>query len=182
MVDNKNQRLQGLGDFNHKAASHHYTRFVKGLRLFLPLMAIGILAIVIVWPQLTRIEQEPLTKQDLTALEQAETRNILKNPIFNTQDAKGRPITITATEANQNRAGDTRVLLIGPTAKIRDNNDVLTIQAEEGFFDPTANIIQLKNNVILTTPMGTIEGQEVILDNRAQKTIFHGRTKAVINQ
>jgi LPS export ABC transporter protein LptC len=170
-----------------------------------------ILALLILWPTLSKIETEPLTVRDIEALRDAETQNQLLNPTFNTTDSQGRLVTIKAQEATQAKSSSDRIFLNAPSAQMNTGDDALQFQADQGVYDQSTKIIQLNNNVtikdadhnILTTDgltanidagtatsntpakitaqQGTIEGQSVIIDHTAQTTTFKGPAKAVIN-
>lgn len=204
-------RLQGLDNNARRAVNTRpYSAFIRLLKLALPLLAVGMVMVLILWPRLSAIKTEPLGKADLQALEQAETETRLLNPVYNTADDKGRPFTITADEAVQKRADDTTITLTTPSASLKDNGTVTTLTADQGQYNQTDKVMVLKNNVtlkdsndniletdtlttdiksgraysdspaILTTPNGTIEGQKILIEENGQKTIFQGPAKAVI--
>jgi lipopolysaccharide export system protein LptC len=205
-------RLSGL-DNTGKAGGNSigYSKFIKSLKFILPLVALGILGLLILWPQLSKIEPTPLNRDDLAALKQAETENTLINPVFNTVDEKGRPVMITAEDARQNREEKDMITLISPKASLNDDNAVFTIEAQDGQYDQGNKRLTLENNVViindqgvrletqslttdinnnivqsnsaakLTSEQGTIEGQSVIIDRNNQTTTFKGPAKAVIN-
>ena len=158
-----------------------------------------------------KIHTEPLTKQDLTALRQAETQNRLLQPTFNTQDSKGRLVKIQAKEAIQNKTSGHLVHLKTLNAQMDEGKDAVQFEANEGIYDQDKKIITLQDNVVihgvddtilttqeltanihtgvatstspatLETQQGTIQGQSVTIDQNAQTTTFQGPAKAVIN-
>ncbi len=204
-------RLSGLDFKNDDVNIQPYSRFIKSLQLILPLGILLIIGVLILWPQLSKIETEPLSPQDVKALRQAESQNTLLRPVFNTLDSKGNPVTISADNAVQKRDQDDFVILEKPSASMNDNSRILQFNADNGEYNQTTKILTLSNNVTiqdsdnnvleveditadiqkniaysdspakLTTNHGTIEGQSVILDQENQITIFKGPAKAVIN-
>lgn len=204
------QRLQGLDSRNDTTNIVVYSSLVRALKIFLPLAAIAIIGILLIWPQLAAIQSVPLGKADIQALKQAETENRLLNPVFNTNDEKGRPIIITATEAIQRRSNENSIELITPSATLKDATRSTTLNADNGHYDQLNKVIDLQNNVVvrdtqnntleteqltadignntaynnvptkLTTPNGVIEGQSVLIENNGAKTTFKGPAKAVI--
>lgn len=210
MSDNNN-RLSDLQNNNIIADMRGYSRFIRFLKFALPLGAMAIIGLLLLWPQLSAIQTEPLNENDLKALKQAETQNTLLNPVFNTVDDKGKPIAIKADSAVQNRNNKDEITLTGPAATMQDNGRTLEFHANEGVYNQSDKILDLTNGVILkdsdnnvlttqsltadiknntaishapatlTTKDGVIEGKSVIIDQQNQTTIFQGPAKAVIN-
>jgi len=204
-------RLSGL-DFKNDAGNvQTYSRFIKSLQYILPLGALVIIGLLVLWPQISKIETSPLTQADLKALKSAETENTLLKPTFNTQDDKGNPVEISASNARQAKDEESIITLDNPEARIDDNGRVLQFNAQSGVYNQTSKILTLndmvtiqdsQNNILetgnitadinkniatstspakLTTPQGTLEGQSVIIDQANQITTFKGPAKAVIN-
>lgn len=190
-----------------------YSRFIRFMKLLLPLMLVGIIGLLIIWPQISQVETVPLNQDDLRALQSAERENRLLRPVFNTLDNQGRPFSITAESARQSREAQETVFLTAPQAEIHDDTEsVYSLEAKTGTYDQNAKILILGDGVLLrdtddnvlttdrlitdipqnraqsegpatlTTRMGTIEGQSVIIDHQKQTTVFQGPAKAVINQ
>jgi lipopolysaccharide export system protein LptC len=204
------ERLQGLDSRQDTQNVVAYSSFIRVLKIFLPLAALGVIGILLVWPQLQKIAESPLGQLDIQALQQAETENRLLQPVFNTQDDKGRPVTITAEEAVQKKSNENLIELNKPSAILKGDDRDTTLNAEQGAFDQKNNVIILNTNVViqdsqnnvlqtqsltaditnnnvssnepttLTTPQGKIEGQGIIIENNGTKTIFKGPAKAVI--
>jgi LPS export ABC transporter protein LptC len=207
-----NSRLSGIENNLINMDGRVYSRFVKFIRIFLPLLVVAILGIVFLWPQLKKIETTPLTQTDIEALKQAESQNSLLAPVFNTNDSKGNPVTISASEAKQDRQQSEIITLINPKAAFENSGNEIDLQAKNGVYHQSEQTIMLRENVIiqdkdgiiletesldanislntaksqtpakLTTKNGVIEGQSVEYDNQKQTTTFQGPAKAVINQ
>lgn len=208
MSDN---RLSGLDNKTVSGNVQPYSRFIRFIRLFLPLGILFILALLVLWPVLSKIETEPLSVRDIQALREAETQNQLLNPLFNTIDSDGRPVTIKAQEATQNKSSSNQIYLRAPAAQMNTGDNAIQFQADEGIYDQDLKTIQLNNNVVIqdtdnnilttqgltadinagtatsntpaqiTTKHGAIMGESVIIDHHNQTTIFKGPAKAVIN-
>ena len=167
------------------AASKH-AQSIKYLRIIRYVLIFGVLmllTILIIWPQVRQIETQPLSTSDLKALKQAETENTLINPVFNSRDTNGRPFTVIAKEAIQNRENKHIIFLVKPNARLstaRDNP--IELKAEEGVFNQSSQILTLHNNVLLSMDIATIKGDKLILDQNNQTVTFQGPTKAVINK
>ena len=204
-------RLSGLDFKNDAGDVKTYSRFIKSIQYILPIGILTIIGVLVLWPQLSKIETSPLTQADLKALKSAETENILLKPTFNTQDEKGNPVEISASNARQAKDEDNVVTLDNPSAKINDQGRILEFNAQKGVYNQSTKMLTLENNVMirdsqnniletgnitadinkniatstspakLTTDQGTIEGQSVIIDQENQITTFKGPAKAVIN-
>ena len=206
------ERLSGLENKKASGNVQPYSSFVKWVKVILPLMVLGIIGLLIIYPQLSNIETSPLTKEDLTALQKAETENNLLKPVYNTLDSEGQPFSITAEEARQERDNSEKVYLVKPTAEMNAEDNKLYLNAADGEYDQNKKILILKNGVTLkddqnnvlttddlttsladnkaeskspaklTTDQGVIEGRSVSIDHKNQTTTFQGPAKAVINQ
>ena len=206
------ERLSGLENTSNTGNVQPYSFFVKLIKFTLPLIVLAIIGILIIWPQISDIETAPLTKEDLTALQEAESENRLLNPVFNTLDSEGKPFAISAQEARQKRDDNKKLYLVSPTAEMDSNDNKLYLEAAEGEYNQEQKILVLnkgvilkdkKNNILTTeslttsiidgtaesqtpaklkTDQGVIEGQAVIIDHQKQTTTFQGPAKAVINQ
>lgn len=204
-------RLQDIENTSIARNVQPYSNFVRAVRLFLPVGILGIIGVLVLWPTLQKIQTEPLTNKDLTALQQAETQNKLLSPTFNTQDSKGRLVKIEAEEATQNKSSGHLIHLKTLSAQMDEGENAVQFEADQGIYDQDKKIITLNDNVkihgkddivlttesleanihtgiatssspaILETQQGVINGQSVIIDQNAQTTTFQGPAKAVIN-
>lgn len=210
-MTNNDNRLSGLDFKQDNQNVQPYSRFIKSLQFILPIGILLVVGLLVLWPQLSKIETSPLTEKDVKALKRAKTENTLIKPTFNTVDSKGNPVEISATNARQSKAEKNTITLENPSAKMNDNGRILQFEAQSGLYDQSNKILLLrdgvklqdsqnntletesltadiKNNiaksdspVTLTTDQGVIEGQSVIIDQEKQTTIFQGPAKAVIN-
>lgn len=204
------ERLRGLENEGRKTGNvRMYSAFVKFMQLVLPLAAIAIIMVLMLWPRLSADKIAPLDESDLQALKRAESENRLLSPVFNTQDDAGRPLTITAEQAVQLRADRDRITLVEPAAALKAENGTMQISGETGEYDQSQNTMVLQGGVsvtdgenilktetlsadigkgraesaspaMLTTKNGTVTGQKVIVEDNGQRTIFKGPAKAVI--
>tara|TARA_B100001750_G_C15440499_1_gene563287 strand:+ start:260 stop:889 length:630 start_codon:yes stop_codon:yes gene_type:complete len=188
-----------------------YSYFIRMIKVVLPLIVFIIIGLLLIWPQISDIETAPLTQQDISALQEAQSENLLLNPVFNTLDDKGKPFSITAHEARQNRDDRDKIVLTAPAAEMNNDDNTFYLEAENGEYDQMRKTLILNNDVVLkdkknnvlttqdlttsiadgkarsnspaklTTTQGSIEGQSVIIDQQNQTTTFQGPAKAVIN-
>lgn len=203
-------RLEGL---HHRSTDgktvQFYSRFVRIIRYVLPLVMIVIVAGMIAWSQLSDIDFQPLSKQDLKDLQKAEAQNQLLEPSFQTQDSSGRPIRITATQAVQDRDAIHRVILKNPQARFEDDQ-VMTLRADQGVYNQKTeellliggvnirygddlvlstetlqaliadNILKGDQPARLDSDRMTVTGSGVTLRRLEETLIFHGPVRAVI--
>ena len=80
-----------------------YTRFVRIMRLVLPLIALGIVIILFSVKGVDDTAISPIKSEDNPNrnIEETITRNELTNPEFRSSDKKNQPYTITALRAVQ---------------------------------------------------------------------------------
>ena len=136
------------------AVNQTYTRFVKTLRIALPLLAIVSLVILVVWPilnQETAIQEEPIT---ITAEEKPEgvSDDALQmiNPEFTGVDSKNNPYTITAETVFQGSTEKADITLINPVADLElQNNGWVSLKAEKGVYQPSQEKLTLDGDVTL---------------------------------
>ena len=101
-----------------------YSYFIRMIKVVLPLIVFIIIGLLLIWPQISDIETAPLTQQDISALQEAQSENLLLNPVFNTLDDKGKPFSITAHEARQNRDDRDKIVLTAPAAEMNNDDNI----------------------------------------------------------
>lgn len=176
MADN-GERLSGLSARDSVAASaniHRYSRFTKAIKIIMPLCVLAIIGLLVAWPNLRELEMAPLTKDDVNALREAETQNTLVRPVFNTNDSKGRPVSIKADDARQNRNNADDIMLTNPQAEFQGgDNSALQIMAVQGQYNQADRRLLLNNNVVVEDEVGNrleTEGLEADLQNDTAKS------------
>lgn len=129
------------------AGAKGYTRFVRTMRLLLPLVAVGIVGIVVSWP---RVEERMTAPPAIAPQEQTVGQNELINPRFESQDSEAQPYTITATRAIQSSANPDIVFLEMPVGDISLSDGArLEAEALKGAFDQKAQTLNLEGKVTL---------------------------------
>jgi len=125
------------------------TRIIRSLRLVLPLIAVGVVGVVVAWPRLQDIQTTLPEAQNTggTSLP-ANARNELVNPHYETHDQEGRPVSITARRAVQNATDPALVDLERPMADMTlENGAWLAGEADSGAYQQKAQILALSGNV-----------------------------------
>ena len=187
-----------------------YTTFVRVMRLALPLVAIGIIGLLLSWP---RVEETmaPIPKE--AVVPKAVGKNELVNPRFESVDNKEQPFSITAQRAVQSARDPSVVLLEAPVADITLTNGTwLAAQAERGAYRQNADRLLLQGKVRLyhdegyemTTdkllvnlksreawsdepvfgqgPAGTLQASGLQAHAGDQQLVFTGPVKLVLNR
>lgn len=180
------------------------------MKMLLPALAITLVALVLIWPQLSRnaadipVDQSPVTLEDVDTLRMA-------NPRFVGLDENDQPFEIVARAATQ--VGDTgqAVELDHPQADMVNKDGTwVSLNADEGVWFKDASVVNLSGGVSLfhdaghqlqteeamidmgpgnvfsevpthgQSPGGTIEGEGMQSLDRGARIIFTGKARAVL--
>ena len=151
-----------LKNTDRKPLSARYSRPVRTLRIFLPLAALGIMAIVIFVSQSR--EEFTRTAQDFT-LDKPATNELMK-PRFESRDAKSRPYTITANKAIQSETQRDKIFLDKPMADMTMSSGTwIAIEADQGEYSENLEKLQMKGNVHLFQDNGySLKTDKMLID------------------
>ncbi len=132
-----------------------YSRFVWVAKFVLPVVAVGILGVVALWPELE--QQLPGSEAPQAAMEEETAVGEVLNPRFYSVNADDRPYSIVADEADQ-MASDAEVIdLDEPQAEMEmAGGEKIWLDAEAGTYDQTDELIRLDGNVVLRHEDGTV--------------------------
>lgn len=187
-----------------------YTRFVNLMKMLLPLVALVLISLVLVWPHL-----KPATnkfKIGIAALKTQFTKDAnMTNPRYVGTDKNHRPYSITADIAKNlsKNSGDVEMEMPKADITLKDGS-WLVLTAKEGIFNRDAKMLELKGSVNMfhdsgyefrtaklyvdldtstatskdpvqgQGPFGTLKSQGFRIVNKAQTIFFTGKTKMVI--
>jgi lipopolysaccharide export system protein LptC len=210
--DNSRLSLLSSGKSAHNAVYHElYSKFVRFMRLFIPLVAVGIIGIVMAWPNVDN-SFAPIPKEAVAP--QTIGKNELLNPRFESEDDRKQPFTITALKAVQSSTDSDVITLEKPMADItlknkawlsaealqgtyRQNDERLVLKGsvrlfhDHGYEMKTEElVIDLKTNKAWSTtpvygqgPSGTLRANKgMSVDLNEGKLIFNGRVNLVLNR
>ncbi len=155
------ERLQSLSARTESTLGRGYTVFVKSMRVVLPLAAVGLLAVVITWPDMEK-RVEPIRKEELLP-NTANMQNELLQPKFESVDEKGQPYSVTAALATQSRDNPDIVNLDKPVGNmtLKDGGWV-AIESQTGIYEQRNEKLFLKGAVKLTNDGGyTLSSDEM---------------------
>ena len=152
-----------LGDDSGSSSRHRlsltraggsYTRFANSMRITLPLVAVAIVVLVVVWPQLT--EKPKRFSLNVSSVTTAETgAQQIINARFTGTDLANRPYSVTADSASQSENAPDLVYLAFPKADITLQSGAwLALSAETGTFDRKRQVLNLQGAVSLFHDMG----------------------------
>ncbi len=126
-----------------------YSKFVKSLKITLPLLALAIIAALFTGNMLNDKQIIP-TQNSNTKTAATIGKNELLTPRFDSVDAKNQPFIITADRALQDTDND-QIQLEKPKGTLELNNGkTLTITALDGTYHQENQKVFLKNDVRLT--------------------------------
>lgn len=123
-----------------------YSKTIRLLRLILPVIALIMIAVVFVWPNLDKTNEFVIEQQEAPSLKEA--TNELLNPRFESVDKNGNPFIILAEKATQSPNNENRVMLENPTGDITlTNNAQLKISAQNGAYEQAKGTLNLEGQV-----------------------------------
>lgn len=130
---------------------HH--RIIVALRVALPLAALGLVGLVIAWPQLQT--REPGFILSFSKIANYDDRIRMVHPRYAGIDSKNQPFVITADVATQTRGDDRKVSLEGLEADITlADGTWLNLQATTGTYRPRKEVLVLNDKVRIYTGRG----------------------------
>ncbi|HBR68863.1 MAG TPA: LPS export ABC transporter periplasmic protein LptC [Rhodospirillaceae bacterium] len=193
-----------------KNFSQNYSKFVRWMRLLLPLAALAIVAVLFTWNSTNDDIAIPVEKQVAGSTEIG--KNELVNPRFESTDENKQPYTVTAERAIQGEEDEKLVILEKPVADMLLNSgNWIAAQADKGAYhqgtqklmleghvklfhdkgyqletqklqiDVTKSLAWSDNPVYGQGPAGTLEAKGLKADNNAGRLVFTGPAKLVLN-
>ena len=190
---------------------HRYSRFVAWMKLALPMAAMALVLLVVIWPRI-QSAVEKISKLPRIDLSQARDLRMV-NLHYAGKDKHNRPFTVTAEGARQHSESDDLVELEGPKADMTTESESwLALNAYTGVYRPQSQLLDLfgnvevfqdKGNEFVTDsahidmakgnaegdepieghgPFGTIKAQGFRIENQGEVIIFTGKTELVLEQ
>lgn len=162
-------RLMSLqGQRTPNAYNPSYTRFVRFMRLALPLLALIIVAVVVAWPNMDKAP--PAVADDPQHPKTGS--NELVNPRYESEDDKGQPYILTAVRAMQSAQDPDVVLLEKPhgVASLL-NGTKIDVEAVRGAYRQKAQRLMLEGKVVLLQSQGyRFDTERMMIDMQAKKS------------
>jgi lipopolysaccharide export system protein LptC len=126
-----------------------YSHLVTLLKLILPSVAVGLVAMILLWPQLNPIDGRFRIKPVAVSMDDLENLRMI-NPRYVGSDSQDQPYTITADQATQ-VSGDANVTdLAKPKGDITLNDGAwLSLTADSGTYRKKEQLLDLEGHVNL---------------------------------
>jgi lipopolysaccharide export system protein LptC len=188
----------------------NHTRFVQRTKWTLPALAMALLLLVAIWPQLQSLFEH--VRFGLPRIDLSEARRLrMVQPHYSGLDRQNRPYILTADAAMQVPRSDGLVTLDGPKADLTTNSgNWVQISGDTGTYDSQPQLLDLFGNVQLYQDRGnefhtdsahiditngTAEGHDPVegqgpfghvtakgftMYNRGDVIIFSGKTNIVL--
>ncbi len=173
--DNTDSRLTALShsrDTDTKVG-RGYSRFIRWMRVVLPLIAVGMTVVVLTWEDAGR-RVEPL-KREQVAPQTENVQNELLKPVFNSVDEKNQPYMVTADRATQDRTNPDILNLEKPKAELTMTNGAkLGADANTGIYQQKEQKLNLEGNVHLTHSDGYVLSSEELRVDMVTQKAFSG--------
>ncbi|MDX1712062.1 MAG: LPS export ABC transporter periplasmic protein LptC [Rhodovibrionaceae bacterium] len=124
-----------------------YSLLVSFLKLLLPALAVALILLVVVWPQLDLSEEE--FRVGVSRLEPQSGENVsMLNARFQGVDGKGQPYTLSADVASRRKTESNEVELEFPRGEIQlDNGRSVHMDARNGLYRRDIKILDLEGGV-----------------------------------
>lgn len=163
-------RLQSLSSRETGRVGRGYTRFVRAMRIVLPLAAVGLVGLVVAWPDMEK-RTAPLRKEEIIPDSADNMENELIKPTFQSIDEKDQPFTITADIATQTRDNPDIVNLDKPVGDLKMNDGTaVQIKAQSGIYEQKDEKLFLSGNVWLFHDSGyTLTSDEMRINMQTRE-------------
>ncbi|HEY9548152.1 MAG TPA: LPS export ABC transporter periplasmic protein LptC [Kiloniellaceae bacterium] len=187
-----------------------YSLFVSSMKVLLPALAIGLVLLVVAWPQLMPDVSRSGIDFAKIARDQAKTLNML-NARYSGVDENNQPFTVAADLATQEPDDENLVELQHPKADILTNDgDLVALSARLGHYHREEEKLDLAGTVHLThadgfeitteaatvdlkegsaagdspvsgqSPSGELQSEGFRLSDRGQIVVFTGKSRLVV--
>jgi lipopolysaccharide export system protein LptC len=144
------ERRERLGRANPAASTYNpmYSKFIRRMRMILPLAALALVAVVFAWDNMSNENLVPV--QDMKNAPKTIGKNELLRPKFESMDDKNQPYTITATRAVRGEQDENMVILEKPVADMLLNSgNWIALEAKQGTYQQTERKLLLEGDVKL---------------------------------
>jgi lipopolysaccharide export system protein LptC len=186
-----------------------YSRFIKSMRIVLPIMALVLAVLVFTWDDAGQ-RVKPLAKEDI-APQSPTVQNELIKPVFQSVDDKNQPFVVSADRATQDKTNPDLLTLDKPQAEITMlDGAVIKAQAQTGLYEQNSRRLTLNTavtidhsdgyrliseelrvdvvtekilsgrDVTITGPAGTLEAKGLDGDSKTGRLIFTGPARVVL--
>jgi len=168
-VDNEQDaRLERLSRRAHgREVSGGYTRFVRVMRLVLPLAALALIAVLFLGSGVSETSIAPVQEESVPVLKEKRiAQNELLNPKFESVDKESQPYVITADRAIQGEVNKDLVMLERPIGVMdMDGGVQLQVRSDTGAYRQDTERFLLEGGVVMRHTDGyTLNTNEAHID------------------
>lgn len=170
-VEGKLSSLQVGESDQQRKVNTSYTVFIRIMRYVFPVVAICMVLVVFIWPQLendiTVIKEEDLILEVPSAVR----KNELLKPDFKTIDQNGNPLHVQAVRALQDQTNPKLIQLETPTGRFQlSSGELMNVSAAYGTYEQEQEKLYLKENVIILHENGyEIDAAELRVNLKTQE-------------
>lgn len=151
-----------------------YTRFVRTMKLALPLAAGGLIALLVIWPQLREKPKGFRLKTTPGKVEDVGGQRVL-NPRYRGSDKRNQSFVVTADEARQFHNSPDDVALKNPRASMTLRSGAwVVLNAPQGKYAKSAGLLSLHGGIKLFHDEGYdlhTEGATINLRNGTAESV-----------
>jgi len=189
--------------------THRHSRFIRMMKLLLPIGAALLVALVVTWPQINTQKRFNLNMSKLDIAESLQPR--MDNPRFTGIDEQSRPYSLTAITATQVGDSPELIALETPQADITMADDSwVVLTAKSGVYSEKSRVLALRGAVTLyhdtgyefrtesadidisagtasgglpvagQGPFGSIRAQGFLILNKGDRIVFTGKSHLII--
>lgn len=153
-------------------------RLVTWMKRLLPLAALMLLSLVMLWPELISQHNPARVSYHLAAGTDAADQGSMLKAHYEGIDDAGRPYTMTAARAVQTNA-DTVVLTQPAGDMTMKNGTWIMVQSLDGLYHAKAQHLDLSNHVVLYRDDGTtVRTSQAAIDLKASTASGHEKVNA----
>ena len=158
------ERLSRRESVSHNTA--RYSRFVRLMRLALPLAAVGLVALVFIRMNGEQDTIVPMRLDEKELKSKNIAKNELMNPKFESTDKKGQPYEITALRAVQGEINKDLIMLEEPVGVLTMNDGTrIKVRSKTGAYRQDTERFYLEGSVFMEHAQGyTLASDEAHVD------------------
>ncbi len=150
-------KLQWLKVDTNKQAGNN--RYVAVARVLLPLLAILLLGISIIWSQAG-------PSIEVKKIDMSEVQNTLETARFTSVDKDGQPFVVEADKVTQQDPTTMEATLAAPRGSMKTKaGETMSLSAKDGLYDHNAQALKLNGDVVIKRDDGlTLETEALDVD------------------
>ncbi|MBF0094948.1 MAG: LPS export ABC transporter periplasmic protein LptC [Alphaproteobacteria bacterium] len=193
-----------------RAGSPHYSRFVSMMKLILPSMAVVLIALVVVWPRLSSVDERFRLGFSSMSAGAVDSLTMVNARYFGT-DNDNQPFTVTADLATEAADGSHALDMESPKADITLKDGTwLVLDSSTGHYNHDSGLLDLRGGVNVFQdqgyelhtaavqvdlkanravgrdpvrgqgPFGEVDAEGLLITERGKNVTFTGKSKLIL--